>query len=122
VWNKIDLISSPLRPVEGIPNISVSAKERKGLEDLKHAIDALIWQNGAPQKEEILITSMRHRQALVEADDALEMLITGLKDGVSPEFLSSEMRRALSALGTIIGTNITEDILSAIFSKFCVGK
>lgn len=122
VWNKIDLAERPPPPIEGMRSVCVSAKERQGLDELKGAIDALIWQDGAPSKEEILITSMRHQQALVEADEALGMLMNGLKEGVSPEFLSSEMRRALSALGTIIGTNITEDILSAIFSKFCVGK
>ncbi|MFI5333665.1 MAG: tRNA uridine-5-carboxymethylaminomethyl(34) synthesis GTPase MnmE [Chlamydiales bacterium] len=122
IWNKIDLLSNGPSRVDGITTISVSAKERTGLEELKNAIEQLIWQNGAPSKEEVLITSMRQRQALLEAEEALAQLIQGLQGGVSPEFLSSEMRRALSALGTIIGTNITEDILSAIFSKFCVGK
>ncbi|WP_410053482.1 hypothetical protein, partial [Enterococcus sp. 2CBP] len=45
-----------------------------------------------------------------------------LRTGVSPEFLTLDMRQCLSELGKIMGTNITEDILSAIFSKFCIGK
>ncbi len=45
-----------------------------------------------------------------------------LKKGVSPEFLSMDMRLCLNELGKIIGTNIGEDILSAIFSTFCIGK
>ena len=122
VWNKIDLVKTKPAALEGIPSVCVSAKEREGLEDLRSAIDALLWENGPPSKEELLITSLRHKQALADADTALLSLITGLKQSVSPEFLSADMRRALTALGTIIGTNITEDILSAIFSKFCVGK
>ena len=65
---------------------------------------------------------MRHKEALLHAIDACERVITGLKTDVSPEFLSMDMRQALSALGMILGTDITEDILSAIFSKFCIGK
>lgn len=122
IWNKIDLVQDKTLPNANLPSVSVSAKERRGLEELKCEIDRLIWMGGAPSKEEVLITSLRHREALVEAISAVDALIYGLKSGVSPEFLSSDMRKALTELGTIIGTNITEDILSAIFSKFCVGK
>lgn len=122
IWNKIDLVEKDPPRIDGIPCVFVSAKEGRGLDDLKQAIDTLIWENGPPSKEELLITSLRHKQALLETETALTALIKGLSDGVSPEFLSADMRRALTALGTIIGTNITEDILSAIFSKFCIGK
>ncbi len=118
VWNKIDIgVPSPLRDA-----LSISAKERIGLDLLKERIEKLIWQDGPPSKEELLISNVRHKEALLNARDALSQLISGLKEGVSPEFLSSDLRRALSELGTIIGTDITEEILTAIFSKFCVGK
>ncbi|MBI2742791.1 MAG: tRNA uridine-5-carboxymethylaminomethyl(34) synthesis GTPase MnmE [Chlamydiales bacterium] len=122
IWNKIDLLDAAPEIQTTLPSICISAKERRGLEELKEEIDKLIWKSGLPSKEEVLITSLRHREALARALAHLETLISGLKTGISPEFLSSDMRAALSELGTIIGTNITEDILSAIFSKFCVGK
>ena len=110
-------------PLPIFPHIAhVSAKEGSGLDDLRQQIDRIIWHKGPPAKDEIVITSLRHHQALTNAIDALQILIEGLKTGVSPEFVSSDMRKVLSELGTIIGTNITEDILSAIFSKFCIGK
>jgi tRNA modification GTPase len=118
VYNKIDL-QEPER-MEGC--VYISAKERMGLDGLKEKIEQLIWRKGPPSKEELFITNVRHKEALQNAEKALAQLISGLKAGVSPEFLSSDMRLALSELGTIIGTDITEDILSAIFSKFCVGK
>jgi tRNA modification GTPase len=113
VWNKIDLLSSEAPVHSTLPSVCVSAKERHGLEELKQKIDQLIWQNGLPAN---------HKQALAQAIEALDALVQGLQMGTSPEFLASDMRKALNELGTIIGTNITEDILSAIFSKFCVGK
>lgn len=122
VWNKTDLPHSALPPLP-FPHITtLSAKQRTGLEDLHKAIDTVIWQGGAPSKDELLITNVRHKEALMQAIDACQMLIDGLKSDVSPEFLSIDMRQTLAALGSIIGTNITEDILSAIFSKFCIGK
>lgn len=121
VWNKIDLQTSiPTLEFEHISQ--VSAKEEIGLESLRAQIDGLIWRRGHPPKEEIVITSLRHHQALNNAISALQTLIVSLKTGVSPEFVSSDMRQVLSELGTIIGSNITEDILTTIFSKFCIGK
>jgi tRNA modification GTPase len=122
VWNKNDLPHRTLPPLP-IPHVvHLSAKEKTGLEDLHKAIDAVIWQAGPPPKEELLITNIRHKEALLHALEACRKLIDGLKSGVSPEFLSMDMRHALTSLGSIIGTNITEDIISAIFSKFCIGK
>jgi tRNA modification GTPase len=122
VWNKIDLPHDPL-PSLSLPHVlTLSAKERKGLEELRAKIDAIIWENGPPSKEEVIVTNVRHKEALMQSIGATRRIIEGLRLGVSPEFLSIDMRHCLSELGKIIGTNITEDILSAIFSKFCIGK
>ncbi len=121
VWNKIDVEDA--LPAPEYPHLAaVSAKEHLGLDQLREQIDQLIWHKGPPAKDEIVITTARHHQALIQALSALQNLIDGLKTGISPEFVASDMRQVLIELGTIIGTNITEDILSAIFSKFCIGK
>lgn len=122
IWNKVDLPYPELPAVEMPHVIRLSAKEKIGLEELRNKIDAVIWENGPPSKEEILITNIRHKEALVESIKATKCLIVGLQNGVSPEFLTLDMRQCLTELGKIIGSNITEDILSAIFSKFCIGK
>jgi tRNA modification GTPase len=122
VWNKIDLADALPPPADFPHVICISAKERIGLDDLRDQIDHLIWDRGPPAKDEVVITSLRHHLALINAIFALQRLIGGLSGGISPEFVSADIRQVLSELGMIIGTNITEDILSAIFSKFCVGK
>lgn len=122
VWNKVDL------PHHDLPNLPIphvvhlSAKQRMGIDNLRKQIDAVIWQHGAPSREEVLVTNVRHKESIIKALEACRQVIDGLKTGVSPEFLSMDMRMALSELGKIIGTNISEDIISAIFSKFCIGK
>ncbi|MBS0652273.1 MAG: tRNA uridine-5-carboxymethylaminomethyl(34) synthesis GTPase MnmE [Verrucomicrobia bacterium] len=122
VWNKADL-SGQCPSVEQFPHqATISAKHLTGLDELRAQIDRVVWHKGPPAKDEIVITKARHKEALGSAINSLQALIDGLKTGVSPEFVSSDMRHTLSELGTIIGTNISEDILSAIFSKFCIGK
>jgi len=120
VWNKIDLqepafITWPI-------SVAISAKEKIGLDLLQEAIEQCIWKQGPPSKEEITITHLRHERALRNAITLIQNVISGLHGNVSPELLTSDLRASLHELGSIIGTNVTEDILSAIFSKFCLGK
>ncbi len=122
IWNKMDLVTTPPPRLDFPFCAFISAREGTGLEELRSQIDQMIWRKGPPAKDELVITSSRHHQALMHALESLDQLIQGLKSGVSPEFVSSDMRDTLNELGTIIGTDVTEDILSAIFSKFCVGK
>lgn len=122
IWNKCDLPYQCI-DLESIPHcVQISAKQRKGLDLLHKEIDKVIWKKGPPSREEVMITNLRHKESLEKSIEALKRLVKGLREGISPEFLSMEMRTCLMQLGLIIGTNITEDILSAIFSKFCIGK
>jgi len=119
-WNKIDLSFPTLL---GFPyEVCLSAKTGEGLQQLKQCIEHLVFRKGAPCKEEVMLTNARHAEAVQKAIAALVCVIHGLRTGVSAEFVSSDMRQTLIALGAIIGSDITEEILNAIFSKFCVGK
>jgi tRNA modification GTPase len=121
VWNKCDL--SHTSPSDfGILSINISAKENFGIDKLKDSIEAIIWKKGPPGLEEIIITNIRHKKAIENAISALVQVEEGLRKERSPEFISFDMRKVLIELGTIIGSDISEDILSSIFSKFCVGK
>ena len=122
IWNKCDLPHGQLPDLPLPHQALLSAKTGSGLPQLHCKIDELIWQAGPPSREELLITNVRHLEALREAIEAAQQVVAGLQTDVSPEFISFEMRRSLSALGRIIGTDVTEDILSAIFAKFCIGK
>lgn len=123
IWNKTDLPhETPLPKLPFLHQVTLSAATRDGLEALHHAIDAHVGKEGLPSKGECIITQARHKEALLEAMQHLENLMRGLRLGQSPEFLTMDMRSTLHALGKILGTNVGEDILSAIFSTFCVGK
>ncbi len=126
VWNKIDLLKEPYTIGEkfsiGMPEVYVSAETKEGFVALHRAVDRIVWSQGALPRDEVMITSVRHKNALGEALQSLSKVIDGLLLGESPEFLVFDMKSALKSLGTIIGTDITEDILTSIFSQFCIGK
>jgi tRNA modification GTPase len=122
VWNKIDLPSLSICQTPFTLALKISAKEKIGLEELKKSISTRIWDRGAPERDEVVITTVRHKEALLQASNALNGVILGLQQKVSPEFLAADMRVALKALGYVLGANVTEDILSSIFTQFCIGK
>ena len=122
IWNKIDLKYKKPLPFSFEEELFVSAKTEEGLKDVQTAIKNRVWQGTFPKKGEIILTSSRHFQALTVASHCLHAVIEGLSGEISPEFLVSDMRAALKELGTIIGINVTEEVLSNIFSTFCVGK
>ena len=122
IWNKEDLEHKkpPSLPFKHV--VTISAKNQTGLDKLHQCIDQLIWKERPPAKNDIIITSLRHKEALCEAIGACERVLLGLETQTSPEFLSLDMRQCLTALGKIIGTDITEELLTSIFSTFCIGK
>lgn len=122
VWNKTDLPHPPI-PQDLFPySVAVSAQNGKGMHLLMEMIEKVVFDRGAPSKEEVVLTSVRHKEALDEAASSIKKVIDGLKGGVSPEFIAFDLRESLNALGRIIGLNVTEDMLTKIFSTFCIGK
>lgn len=123
IWNKCDLQAVPsVCPYGFIHHIAISAKEERGINQLKEMIANFIWEKGAPRQEASVVISERHLGALTEAAEGLQRAIYGLETNASAEFIAFDVRLALYALGTIIGTDITEDVLDQVFSTFCIGK
>ncbi|MFZ0566040.1 MAG: tRNA uridine-5-carboxymethylaminomethyl(34) synthesis GTPase MnmE [Chlamydiales bacterium] len=122
VWNKIDLPEHKIGNLSFPYQVHISAKTRLGIEELKQVIEKMVWKGRALSKDEVVITTLRHKEALSEAIKGLDRVVEGLKEEISPEWLAPDLRGALSSLGKIRGTDITEEILSSIFSQFCIGK
>ena len=123
VWNKIDAAFGfiPTAPIPA-PYIAVSAKTGDGIHILLETIESKVFTCGSVRREETLITNLRHKEALCSAGDGLKRVLEGFLQKISPEFLALEMRHVLVQFGSIIGTDITEDLLNSIFSRFCIGK
>jgi len=118
LWNKVDAEEALLPPPHLAHALPVSVLRRTHFDKLYEAIASYTQSDTS----EIVITSERHYKALVGAQEALQRLLAGLKSGVSAEFVAADMREARLYLGSIVGEDITEEMLSAICSTFCVGK
>ena len=74
-------------------------------------------------ENDVIITNMRHYEALVNALSAIERVIEGLNDAITGDLLAQALRECLSYLNEITGKQISaDDVLRNIFSKFCIGK
>jgi tRNA modification GTPase len=108
--------------IPGAPLVSISALRGLGIENLKEEIRRMILAGKTESPGEVLLSNLRHKQAIEKARQALDQALESLTAGLSAEFISLDLREAQAALGEIVGTHTSEDILERIFSQFCVGK
>lgn len=100
----------------------LSAKTGAGLSDLKEALaDSQKDWNGA-SSEQTLVTNLRHYQALATASEALARVRLGLTQSVPTDLLVQDLREGIDAIGEIVGVISSDEVLGAVFGRFCVGK
>ena len=68
------------------------------------------------------ITNVRHKEALEQTLDSLEMVKQSVSDGMPEDFYSIDLMNAYEQLGKILGEAVEDDLVNEIFSKFCMGK
>jgi tRNA modification GTPase len=129
IFNKIDKTDSEtlknleieLRKKRQIKSISISAKKRENI----HHIHQFLLENirHKPQSDnDIIITNLRHLEALKNTFTSGERLLLGMEIGNPGDLLAQDIREMLYHLGTITGEITTDEILGNIFSQFCIGK
>lgn len=101
--------------------IETSAKTGQGLDRLKECIRELFFK-GEVKSKDILITSTRHKEALIKAKENCIQAIDALENTLAIDLASIDIRNAWSSLGEITGDTLDEDIIDKIFSEFCLGK
>lgn len=119
VINKIDLNSKIQKNIEDA--IFISAKDNKGIKELKEKILTFVNTNELSNNATI-VTNLRHYNELQLSLNEINAIIDGIREGVSGDFLAINIRQALVHLGNITGEVTTDDLLGNIFGKFCIGK
>jgi tRNA modification GTPase len=99
----------------------ISAKEHIGIDEFKKQMVHL-FDNRTVNLTETIVTNARHVEALRHTNVALVKVLEGLNHNVTGDFLAMDIRQALHYLGTITGEISSDDLLSNIFSRFCIGK
>ena len=129
LFNKSDKVSTERREAlnqafaeVNAPKLFLSAKQRQGLEEL----EALLVETAAlPEisQNDVIVTNIRHYEALVRALESIHRVQDGLLMNLSGDFVSQDLRECLSHLAEIVGGAFdVEDVLGNIFKHFCVGK
>ncbi|UCF35955.1 MAG: tRNA uridine-5-carboxymethylaminomethyl(34) synthesis GTPase MnmE [Acidobacteriota bacterium] len=126
VENKNDL-EQRLDVPSGLRDHAAGQVEVSALKDrsLKVLLDAILhWSlpEKSVERERAVVTNIRHRECLKESRGWLGRSLDADEKGMSEEFVIHDLRKALSALGQIRGETTNEEILSQIFSSFCIGK
>ncbi len=101
--------------------IDVCALTGSGLETLREELYEVLMGRGH-KSPAVLITNVRHRDALIKTDEAVQRAISCIQQEEPLEFTAFELREALARLGEITGETCTDEILNDIFSRFCIGK
>jgi len=128
VFNKIDKITEDERDVltqmfeqfEG-ERIYISARERINTDGLQNALVAAA-QLPEINPGDVVVSNIRHYEALQNAHSSICRVIDGLDSGISGDFLSQDIRECMHFLGEITGQISNDEILGNIFGKFCIGK
>lgn len=102
--------------------ISISAKEETGIDQLEEEIKSLFYEGKIDFNDQILITNVRHAEALREAYDSIRMVENSIESGMPEDFFSIDLMNAYEKLGLIVGEAVEDDLVNEIFSKFCMGK
>ena len=119
VVNKIDLNNE----IKSINNgcLHISAKDNIGIDELKNKIFDFTNIN-ALDNNNTIVTNQRHYEQLKKTLNELEIVIEGLDNELSSDLLAINIKQSLFHLGLITGEVSTDDLLSNIFGKFCIGK
>lgn len=122
--NKCDLASATSLS-QGLPStwqiLQVSAKTGMGMDALREAMVKMV-QTAYLRNGEVLLTNVRHYEALRHVQSALSAVEAGMLNQMPSDLVAVDLRDALYHLGTITGEVSSQAILSAIFSRFCIGK
>ena len=125
VFNKIDEISfdkAVLSSDEHVSILNISARTGENVSDLEQA---LVKAADIPEitENDVIVTSARHYEALLRADESLSRVLESMDMGMSGDIIAEDLKMVLEELGEITGGQISsQETLNNIFKHFCIGK
>ena len=103
--------------------VLIAASRGDGLDELRQELLARVRLDGLDHTgSSTIVTNLRHAQSLEQANQHLDGVLAGLSIGAGTELLAADLRHALAALGQITGEISNDDLLTSIFTQFCIGK
>ena len=102
--------------------IRTSMKDNTGIDLFEDTIKTMFFGGEIAINDELYITNQRHKEALAEAYESMEMVLQSLAQKLPEDFYSIDLMSAYASLGRILGEEVGEALVNEIFSKFCMGK
>lgn len=126
LMNKMDLDTvvskEDIRAFSEMAVVEISAKNHDGMQELYDLLKDMFFDGNLSFNDEIYITNMRHKTALLHAKDNLLQVLNSIENEMPEDFYSIDLMAAYEELGYIIGESLGEDLVNEIFSSFCMGK
>ena len=101
--------------------IFIAAKQKENLDELIAAMQQVVSLDPIDE-DVVIVTNIRHFEALAKALESVERVQSGLERQISGDFVAQDIRECLHFLGEITGEISTDEILGHIFKNFCIGK
>lgn len=125
--NKTDLPSqldrSKVRKLVGeAPLFEVSVLNQDGLDHLEQAIADLFFGGQTADKDASYVSNTRHIALLDQAAHSLSEVIQGIELGMPVDLVQIDMTRCWDALGEVVGDSVQDELITQLFSQFCLGK
>ena len=126
ILNKIDLMQECLEEKilkkYGKNIVKISTKTFDGIDELLEMMKKLVVTEEIKLDSENIVINSRHRSLIIKAIESLKKAEETLENGMPIDVIAMYIKEALEELGKITGESVTDDIISEIFSKFCLGK
>ena len=122
VYTKSDLGAPCGTPDDGIPTVVLSSVTGEGFNDLTRVVEAAFIDGELRMGEEAVVFSARQAAALRQAAAYLGTALDNLDGGLPYDICADDIRAAMGELGMLCGRESSEEVLTEIFSRFCVGK
>ncbi len=118
IQQTITTLPSPTPQIHILP---ISTLTRDGIPALLDTLTAIARATDEP-RESILVTNIRHAQALAQAAESSARILAGLDTSLPGDLIAQDLRETITHLSAITGDLPTTEILNTIFSRFCIGK
>lgn len=102
--------------------IRTSTKDATGIDFFENTVKDMFFTGKINPDQEVVITNMRHKEALLRTLESLKQVKQSIENHMPEDFYSIDLMSAYTSLGSIIGEEISDDLVNEIFSKFCMGK
>lgn len=126
VWNKNDINASANgnspAPNNRIDSTKISAKTGTGIDDLKNKIENFVIQDGNLLTEAGGTLNQRQDELCLRAATALDDLKVAVDQNMPEDCLATDLKTAIHCLSEACGDEVTEELITEVFSRFCIGK